>query len=175
MEAVWRYFKVNRSVIVILQLRLNSPHALFLIMPLLIYRRVYCIPNLLVHILNSTPQIQLPGYLRALPLPRTFGGFLDLTREEWLTLLPFFITMAILFYLMVVPFANLCFKKEKRPRINRKQQMDAPKVATKFDIEDLGDKKVFCRCWKSNRVSCPHVWTLGVNFWQVYCCMEVVV
>ena len=45
---------------------------------------------------------------------------------------------------------NLCFSKEKRPRINRKHDLNNPKVATTFDIEYSGDKKVFCCCWKSN-------------------------
>ena len=109
------------------------------------------------HIVLFVLQLQLPGYLRALPLPKTFDGFLDLTREDWLTLAPFFLTISIIIYLMITPFVNLCFSKEKRPRINRKHELNSPKVATTFDIEDLGDKKVFCRCWKSNKVSCPAV------------------
>ena len=44
-------------------------------------------------------------------------------------------------------------KKQKRPRINKKI-MDEDKIKTPFDVEDIGDKKVFCRCWQSNKVSC---------------------
>ena len=35
---------------------------------------------------------------------------------------------------------NLCHKKE------------VEKVADSVDIEDLGEKAVFCRCWRSKKV-----------------------
>ena len=50
------------------------------------------------------------------------------------------------------PVDALFSKKEKRPRVNRKQDMDKEKIATTVDMEDIGDKKVFCRCWRSDKV-----------------------
>lgn len=112
----------------------------------------------------------MPAYLKAVPLPKTFQGFLNLNREEWLELLPLLILVSILFYLALSPifsklshfkifafpsspFVGLLFtKKKKRPHINTKVDKDKEKVATNFPIEDLEDKKVFCRCWKSNKV-----------------------
>ena len=37
-------------------------------------------------------------------------------------------------------------------QINKSIQKSEPKVATAVDVEDLGDKAVFCRCWKSEKV-----------------------
>lgn len=37
-------------------------------------------------------------------------------------------------------------------RINEKIDKSNPKVATMVDIEDLGEKTAFCRCWKSEKV-----------------------
>lgn len=36
-------------------------------------------------------------------------------------------------------------------QINQKIKKDEPKVVDTFDVEDLGNKSVFCRCWKSKK------------------------
>ncbi|KAK1166401.1 CDGSH iron-sulfur domain-containing protein 1-like [Acipenser oxyrinchus oxyrinchus] len=43
--------------------------------------------------------------------------------------------------------------KEKccKTRVNLEIQKDNPKVVHAFDIEDLGDKAVYCRCWRSKK------------------------
>ena len=60
--------------------------------------------------------------------------------------------LAILLGLFISPFVVIYVKREKRPRINRKQELSSDKVVSTCDIEDIGDKKVFCRCWKSDKV-----------------------
>ena len=109
----------------------------------------------ITHLLpHPSPQVQLPGYLKSLPLPKTTGGFAELSREEWLELIPFLLFLIVLFYLVFAPFFNFMTRKRKpRPRVNRKQKMTENKVVDAFDIEDLGDKAAFCRCWKSSKVS----------------------
>ena len=102
-------------------------------------------------------QVQLPGYLKSLPLPKSIGGFGDLNREEWLELLPFILFLVILLYLVFSPFLNYITRtKQRRPRVNRKIKLNEPKVATVMDIEDVSkegkDKVAFCRCWRSNKV-----------------------
>ncbi len=47
--------------------------------------------------------MKLPKYLKALPIPKTFGGFSDLSREEWLELLPLMIMVGIVAYLVIAP------------------------------------------------------------------------
>jgi len=46
------------------------------------------------------------------------------------------------------------FNKSKcvKPKVNLDLQKDNPKVVHAFDIEDLGDKAVYCRCWRSKKV-----------------------
>lgn len=46
------------------------------------------------------------------------------------------------------------FSKAKcvKPKVNLDLQKDNPKVVHAFDIEDLGDKAVYCRCWRSKNV-----------------------
>ena len=36
--------------------------------------------------------------------------------------------------------------------VNPHIQKDNPKVVHAFDMEDLGDKAVYCRCWRSKKV-----------------------
>lgn len=36
-------------------------------------------------------------------------------------------------------------------RVNTSYQLESKKVAETFDVEDLGSKTVFCRCWKSKK------------------------
>uniref|UniRef100_A0A8D1U0W7 CDGSH iron-sulfur domain-containing protein 2 n=1 Tax=Sus scrofa TaxID=9823 RepID=A0A8D1U0W7_PIG len=46
--------------------------------------------------------------------------------------------------------------------VNPHIQKDNPKVVHAFDMEDLGDKAVYCRCWRSKK-SCTHsIWRLSV-------------
>ncbi|KAB0361371.1 hypothetical protein FD754_005527 [Muntiacus muntjak] len=35
--------------------------------------------------------------------------------------------------------------------VNPHTQKDNPKVVHAFDMEDLGDKAVYCRCWRSKK------------------------
>ncbi|KAF8363092.1 cisd-1 [Pristionchus pacificus] len=36
-------------------------------------------------------------------------------------------------------------------RVNNKIKLGEPKVADVVDLEDIGEKKAFCRCWKSEK------------------------
>jgi len=36
-------------------------------------------------------------------------------------------------------------------KVNDKIDKDSPKVVHTIEIEEIGEKKVFCRCWKSNK------------------------
>ncbi|XP_043375789.1 CDGSH iron-sulfur domain-containing protein 1 isoform X3 [Dermochelys coriacea] len=40
--------------------------------------------------------------------------------------------------------------------VNLHIQKDNPKVVHAFDMEDLGDKAVYCRCWRSKKVKRIH-------------------
>ena len=136
MEAVWRYFKVRLRYVCI------PAYA----------HRCKLRPTFILQL--STLQVQLPGYLKSIPLPKSLAGFSALDRAEWLELLPFFIFLLVLLYLIFSPFLNFVSRpKLPRPKINKKIRKDEPKVADTFDIEDLGEKVCLCRCWKSAKVS----------------------
>ncbi|XP_048398997.1 CDGSH iron-sulfur domain-containing protein 1-like [Stegostoma tigrinum] len=42
-------------------------------------------------------------------------------------------------------------KIERNSRVNRTISKDVAKVVHSFDVEDLGDKTAFCRCWRSSK------------------------
>lgn len=52
----------------------------------------------------------------------------------------------------ILIYKTFC-KKDKcvKPKVNLDVQKDNPKVVHGFDIEDLGDKAVYCRCWRSKK------------------------
>lgn len=43
----------------------------------------------------------------------------------------------------------------KKGQVNTCIHKDSPKVVHSFDMEDIGTKAVYCRCWKSKKVR-PH-------------------
>ena len=53
--------------------------------------------------------------------------------------------------------AYLTYSKSKQSslgggsQINPGVKKDQPKVVDNIDVEDLGDKSVFCRCWRSKK------------------------
>uniref|UniRef100_A0A3P8VIB1 Zgc:110843 n=1 Tax=Cynoglossus semilaevis TaxID=244447 RepID=A0A3P8VIB1_CYNSE len=40
----------------------------------------------------------------------------------------------------------------KKGQVNTCVSKDSPKVVHSFDMEDIGTKAVYCRCWKSKKV-----------------------
>ncbi|CAJ0573472.1 unnamed protein product, partial [Mesorhabditis spiculigera] len=40
---------------------------------------------------------------------------------------------------------------KRSARVNCAQKLECDKVVDTVDMEDIGDKKVFCRCWKSKK------------------------
>uniref|UniRef100_A0A665V3T9 Iron sulphur domain-containing protein n=1 Tax=Echeneis naucrates TaxID=173247 RepID=A0A665V3T9_ECHNA len=98
-------------------------------------------------------KVQLPAYLKKLPLPETIGGFARLTVSEWLRLLPLLGILALLGYLTIRPFLPKK-KKQRDSLINLKIQKENPKVVNEIDIEDLNSANVcYCRCWRSKTVN----------------------
>jgi len=96
-------------------------------------------------------KVQLPRYLESLPLPKSFSDLAALTTSQCIQLLPFFIFIFIFLYLFLSPILSPLFKRKKprQPFVNEMIKKDEKKIVDVFDIEDIGDKKSFCRCWKS--------------------------
>lgn len=73
---------------------------------------------------------------------------------EWASLVPFVGAVSLIVYMSVQTF-----KPKPPPQkfpVNLKIQKEAPKVVNMVDIEDLGDKVTYCRCWRSKKVS-PYI------------------
>ena len=106
-----------------------------------------------MEVFSRVIKVQLPNYLKSLPVPSTFGGFVKLSGNEWVQLVPFVVTTSVVVYLVVS--ALLPSKPPKKPDedwVNKTVQKDKDKVADVIQIEDLGEKVAFCRCWKSKKV-----------------------
>ena len=109
-------------------------------------------------------KIQLPNYLRSLPIPSTFSGFLKLSGSEWVQLVPFVVTTSVVVYLVVSALVPSKPKKEEE-WVNKTKQKEKEKVADAFQIEDLGDTTACCRCWKSKKVCALTSLFLSVAKW----------
>ncbi|XP_059821509.1 CDGSH iron-sulfur domain-containing protein 2 [Hemitrygon akajei] len=104
---------------------------------------------MVLDVLARIIKVQLPAYLKRIPLPVTLGGFAQLTVAEWLRLLPFLGVLALLGYLAIRPFIPRK-KQQKDSLINLKIQKENPKVVNEINIEDLQfTKAAYCRCWRS--------------------------
>jgi len=108
-------------------------------------------------------KVSLPNYLQELPIPDSILGWFHLGVGDWARILPFGVVVGGLSYLSLKGLCStpgigpvLQDKLKKVPgfqgqQINATIKKDCPKVADCVDMEDLGQKGVFCRCWKSNK------------------------
>ncbi|XP_075057104.1 CDGSH iron-sulfur domain-containing protein 2 [Mixophyes fleayi] len=104
---------------------------------------------MVLEIIARVIKVQLPAYLKRLPVPDSIAGFIRLTVSEWLQILPFLGVLALLGYLAIRPFL-LKKKQQKDSLINLKIQKENPKVVNEINIEDLHiAKAAYCRCWRS--------------------------
>lgn len=70
-------------------------------------------------------------------------------RVEWIAAVTIAAGTAAIGYLAYKRF----YVKDHRNKsmVNPHIQKDNPKVVHAFDMEDLGDKAVYCRCWRSKK------------------------
>ena len=68
--------------------------------------------------------------------------------QEWLQMIPVVGGLAALGY---VTYQLVSGKKNSQ--INLEIKKDSKIVVDSVDIEDLGDKVAYCRCWRSKKVS----------------------
>ncbi|KAL1492174.1 hypothetical protein ABEB36_012660 [Hypothenemus hampei] len=93
-------------------------------------------------------KVTVPDYLANLPIPDTVGGWFKLGFRDWISLVPPTAVAAGLGYTFYLAF---CPKARKgcTGRCNQTIQLNNPKVVDSIDVEDMGEKAAFCRCWKS--------------------------
>ncbi|XP_071667662.1 CDGSH iron-sulfur domain-containing protein 1 isoform X1 [Patagioenas fasciata] len=111
----------------------------------------------------ATPRGQNGGALRGRGCPRGgpdplrsgTGGTSGLawpgppSPVEWIAAVSLAAGAAAVGYLAYKKFLS----KDKccKAMVNPSVQKDNPKVVHAFDVEDLGDKAVYCRCWRSKK------------------------
>lgn len=92
-------------------------------------------------------KVTLPNYLSNLPIPDTIGGWFKLGFKDWLALVPPFAVLAGTTYMSYLAFCPEA--RSPSGKVNNKILKNSPKVVDTVDIEDITDKAVFCRCWKT--------------------------
>uniref|UniRef100_A0A1B6CFI0 Iron-binding zinc finger CDGSH type domain-containing protein n=1 Tax=Clastoptera arizonana TaxID=38151 RepID=A0A1B6CFI0_9HEMI len=93
---------------------------------------------------SSLVKVHVPNYLSNLPLPNTIGGWFRLGVKDWASLIPFFAAVG------GVSYVTFRFFRPKSP-VNPAIKKTETKVVDCLNIEDLGDKNAFCRCWRSEK------------------------
>ncbi|CAH3014115.1 unnamed protein product [Porites evermanni] len=105
-----------------------------------------------MEVVSRLIKVQFPNYLKSLPIPSTFGGFAKLSGNEWVQLVPFVVTTSVVVYLVISAILpSKPSKKADADWVNKTEQKEKEKVADIIQIEDLGEKTAFCRCWKSKK------------------------
>ncbi|CAL1614142.1 unnamed protein product [Knipowitschia caucasica] len=79
-------------------------------------------------------------------VPQSSG--LSISKEHFLVAVPVALVAGVGGFLVSRYLQKSCSKKDQ---VNRTIDKDSPKVVHSFDMEDIGSKAVYCRCWKSKK------------------------
>lgn len=116
-----------------------------------------------MQLVSSLVRESIPNYLSNLPIPSTISGWFQLGLGDWMRLIPFGVAVGGFSYLSLQGLAQTplvgpviqeklaCVIGKKANRCNDQVKMDCPKVVDMIDIEDISEKAVLCRCWKSKK------------------------
>lgn len=116
-----------------------------------------------MQVVNHIVKESLPNYLTNLPIPDTILGWFKLSVSDWARLVPFGLACTGLSYLTLQGLAHSpvigpmikdkleILLGKQQGRVNEMIKMECPKVVDTVDIEDITDKAVYCRCWKSKK------------------------
>ncbi|XP_012252964.1 CDGSH iron-sulfur domain-containing protein 2 homolog [Athalia rosae] len=93
-------------------------------------------------------KVSVPDYLASLPIPNSIGGWFKLGVRDWLSLVP---PTALLAGIGFMSYRAFCPHGRCPPptAINPAIKKDSSKVVDSIDVEDITEKAVFCRCWRS--------------------------
>ncbi|XP_063990574.1 CDGSH iron-sulfur domain-containing protein 2 homolog [Diachasmimorpha longicaudata] len=122
-------------------------------------------------------KVSLPNYLSGLPIPDSIGGWFKLGVRDWISLIPPTALVAGVGYMAYQTWCPEAKTKiALRAKVNHKIKKDVAKVVDMVDVEDITEKTVFCRCWRSenwpycdgahgphNQSSCDNVGPLVIN------------
>nr|CAI5832828.1 unnamed protein product [Callosobruchus analis] len=95
-------------------------------------------------------KVSLPEYLAGLPIPDTVGGWFRLGIKEWAALVP---PTALLAGVTYMSYRAFCPRGQqgcgRSSKVNLKVLKSNAKVVDTIDVEDISEKAVLCRCWRS--------------------------
>ncbi|XP_043284725.1 CDGSH iron-sulfur domain-containing protein 2 homolog [Venturia canescens] len=94
-------------------------------------------------------KVSIPNYLSGLPIPNSIGGWFRLGVKDWLSLIP---PSALLAGVGYMSYLSFCPHGRPPPKniVNPKIKKESAKVVDTIDVEDITEKAVFCRCWRSD-------------------------
>lgn len=102
-----------------------------------------------MEVISTLIKVTIPNYLKNLPVPSSVMGIAKLSGSDWLSLLPFIGMLSLISYVTYQAFRSKPAPKDSR--VNLKIQKECSKVVNMVDIEELGDKVSYCRCWRSKK------------------------
>ncbi|KAM4732528.1 CDGSH iron-sulfur domain-containing protein 1 [Anableps anableps] len=82
------------------------------------------------------------------PMAVVHNSSFRLTKEHFLVAVPVAVISAAAGFLVS---RYLSSRTCKKGHVNTCFSKDSPKVVHSFDMEDIGTKAVYCRCWKSKK------------------------
>ncbi|EDV27872.1 CDGSH iron-sulfur domain-containing protein 2-like protein [Trichoplax sp. H2] len=103
-------------------------------------------------------KVQLPNYLQKLPVPSSLSGFAELSPSDAIAVVfPFAVVSWLIGYSTYKFFQPKAVELPPSPKakdtncVNKCIDKTCKKVVHTVDIEDVGEKLVFCRCWRSKK------------------------
>lgn len=96
----------------------------------------------------TTPSLPAMPPLPMPPLPSLPSEGLRFSKEHLVVAVPVAVVAALGGFL-VSHYLNR--RSCKKGLVNTSISKDSPKVVHSFDMEDIGTKAVYCRCWKSKK------------------------
>nr|CAH8862928.1 unnamed protein product [Trichobilharzia regenti] len=102
-----------------------------------------------MNILHTVVCEIVPDMLRSVPIPKSFGGIFRLSFKDIIALTAFGSLSGALGY-AVYTTAMLRLGKIKAP-VNYDIKKHITKCVDIVDIENITEKKVYCRCWRSSK------------------------
>nr|CAB3231327.1 CDGSH iron-sulfur domain-containing protein 2 homolog A-like [Phallusia mammillata] len=104
-----------------------------------------------MEVLSYLVRDTVPNYLKNVPIPRTFKGFLDLSVKDWAHLVSFSAVVGSAGYFAFKPYYDKYRGIQQEHIMNFNIEKSKEKVYDIIDVEDLAEKTNFCRCWRSKR------------------------
>ncbi|XP_037531362.1 CDGSH iron-sulfur domain-containing protein 1 [Nematolebias whitei] len=88
------------------------------------------------------------SHLPAAPMSALPSSGFRLIKEHLVVAVPVAVLAAAGGFLVSRYLSSRCCKESQ---VNTCVSKDSPKVVHSFDMEDIGTKAVYCRCWKSKK------------------------